>query len=207
MDVGVAEIARRAGVGTGTLFRHFPTKHDLLVAVMLDRTDDMRAVVLAAQQVEDPWQALVRIMSDSAELYARDRCFRSLKTSELMNDPVVQQVSNEVFSEFRRVVDRAHKAGVLRKDVEMEDLPQLMDAVTNVASQWYSVRPDLWRRYLTIVLDGLRPGGTALDVPPPTMDELYAGFGCAVAASAGACPDSASETSDASIARSASTAS
>lgn len=199
IDVGVAEIARRAGVGTGTLFRHFATKHELLVAVMLDRTEEMRASLLAARAEPDPWTALVRVLSEGAEVHARDRCFKSLKTAELMSEPAVQAVSEELFVHFREIVERAQAAGVLRDDVVMEDLPQLIDAIGNVAAQWQVARPDLWRRYLAIILDGLRPGGSPLGAAAPTLDDLYAGFGCP---GAGACveADSAASSRSASAA-------
>ncbi|MCW2954246.1 MAG: transcriptional regulator, TetR family [Conexibacter sp.] len=183
-EVGVAEIARRAGVGTGTLFRHFATKHDLLVAVMLDRCEEMRDALRAAHEEPDPWTALVRVLSEGAQLQARDRCFKALKTSELMSEPSVQALSRELFAQLGTIVERAKAAGVLREDVVTEDLPQLTDAIGNVAAQWSEVRPDLWRRYLTIILDGLRPGGSPLDAEAPTLEDLYAGFGCPGAAAA-----------------------
>jgi AcrR family transcriptional regulator len=194
IEVGVAEIARRAGVGTGTLFRHFATKHDLLVAVMLDRCGEMRATLHAAHEEPDPWKALVRVLSDVAQLQASDRCFKSLKTSELMSEPSVQAVTRELFAQFGTIVGRAKAAGVLREDVVTEDLPQLTDAIGNVAAQWSEVRPDLWRRYLAIILDGLRPGGSPLEAAPPTLEDLYAGFGCPGAAASSAAAICASAT-------------
>ncbi len=191
IDVGVAEIARRAGVGTGTLFRHFATKHDLLLAVMLDRSTEMREMLRAAQEEPDPWTALVRVLSESALMQARDRCFKALKTSELMDEPAMREISEELFAGFGTIVDRAKAAGVLREDVVPEDLPQLTDAIGNVAAQWSTVRPDLWQRYLVIILDGLRPGGSPLGAVAPTMEDLYAGFGCAAvgAAASASCVD------------------
>lgn len=176
-DVSVAEIARRAGVGTGTLFRHFPTKHDLLVAVIRQRFGAAHAALEAALAEPDPWTAVTSVVAAGAEIQVRNRCLMELKTAQLMNDPVLAAMRDEMATGLRTLIARAQAAGVLREDVVAEDLPLLMDAIASSARQLGEVRPDLWRRYLAIVLDGLRADGarfTLAEAPPPTLDELAA---------------------------------
>ncbi len=89
-DVGVAEIARRAGVGTGTLFRHFPTKLELEVAVILARKQEMMASVRAALAEPDPWAGFARMMTDGVEMTACDRCIGQVASPELLADERMQ---------------------------------------------------------------------------------------------------------------------
>jgi AcrR family transcriptional regulator len=171
-DAAVAEIARRAGVGTGTLFRHFPTKHDLLVAVMEERFASARATLEAALAEPDPWAAFALLLADGAELQVRNRCLMEAKTPEIMADPTLARMRAELLAGVRTVVERAQAAGVVRDDVVAEDVSMLMGAVASTAGQLGAVRPDVWRRYLAVVLEGLRPSDRPLGTPPPSFDDL-----------------------------------
>jgi AcrR family transcriptional regulator len=175
IEVGVAEIARRAGVGAGTLFRHFPTKHDLLLAILEDRFAEVRAALATALAEDDPWAAFERVITDGAEMQVRDRCFLQSAAAELMSDPRLREIRAEILTDVATILGRAQDAGVVRDDVRPEDMPFLLNAVGGAIARMDPVRPDLWRRYLGVVLDGLRPhGATPLHPPPPTLEELDA---------------------------------
>lgn len=177
-EASVAEIARRAGVGAGTIFRHFPTKHDLLLATLELGFDEIRIAIDEALAMDDGWTGLVHVMTVCAEMQARDRGFLDAVGPELYAEPSLQLRNEERTALLRQVVDRAREAGVVRDDLRAEDLPFLLRAIgaaTKTCGHESDGMPDLWRRYLGIVLDGLRPeGAMPLPVPAPTLEQLTA---------------------------------
>lgn len=170
-DVGVAEIARRAGVGTGTLFRHFPTKLELEVAVILARKQEMMASVRAALAEPDPWAGFVRMMTDGVEMTACDRCIGQVASPELLADERMQALRTELLEGTEQVLMRGREAGVIRADLAAEDIFVLTSAIGMTMQRYSHARPDLWRRYLGVVLDGLRPGGTPVPLEPGPPDQ------------------------------------
>ncbi|WP_354702155.1 HTH-type transcriptional regulator BetI [Paraconexibacter sp. AEG42_29] len=177
-DASVAEIARRAGVGAGTLFRHFPNKHDLLLATLELGLDDLSDAITRAETFDDPWDSIVHVVTACAEMQARDRGFLESVGPELFLEPQLQRRHHAMMAQLGVLIGRAQDAGVVRGDLEAEDVPFLLYAVGGVTGKCCgggAISPDLWRRYLGIVLDGLRPAGASpLPVPAPTPAQLTA---------------------------------
>jgi AcrR family transcriptional regulator len=173
LEAGVAEIAQRAGVGTATVFRRFPTKQDLIVAVVDARICDMRDQLGAAQAEPDPWSGLVAAMEAVALAQARDRGLFEAIGSAVSGDEHLRAHHVELMGRLAAIVDRAKAAGALRSDVEATDLPLLAAGAAGSCQAAGGDEPDLWRRYLGIMLDGLRPGAaTPLPVPPRTLEQI-----------------------------------
>ncbi len=137
VDASVDEIARRAGVGHGTVFRRFPTKDALLAAVLEARMAELAAATEAACDEPDARAAFDGFVRSMAEAYARNRSLvEAMKRCEAAP-------SKDVFvSAVERLVARAQDAGVLRRDVGAEDVLALIPTAS---------------AYPEIVLDGLRP--------------------------------------------------
>jgi AcrR family transcriptional regulator len=173
LEAGVAEVAQRAGVGSATVFRRFPSKQELIVAVIEARIAEMREQLDAALAA-DPWEGLVAAMESIARLQARDRGLFEAIGSHVSGDEHLHARHAELLETIGRVAQRAKDAGHLRGDVEATDLPMLAAAAAGTC-QAAGGAPDLWRRYLGIMLDGLRPGGaTPLPVPAQTLEEILA---------------------------------
>lgn len=171
-EVGVAEIARRAGVGTGTLFRHFPCKLDLEVAVVLTRAERLRAVLADALAEPDAWDAFERALTRMVELTACDRCI-SEASPEVMADPRVNALRDGLLADIGRLLTRGRAAGVVRPDIQPEDVVVLTTTVAATVQRFRGTDRTLWRRYLGIVLDGLRAAGAAPLTPgPPDLGAL-----------------------------------
>ncbi|MDH2426523.1 helix-turn-helix domain containing protein [Sphaerisporangium sp. TRM90804] len=166
LDASVADIARRAGVGKGTVFRHFATKDDLLAAIVLDRVEALNAVGERLLDAADPGAALLEFLTAAAhQRQQRDLSFLQ-EAGEL--SPEVTRVRSRMFHIVRTLVDRAREHGAVRADVTGADVILLMCAPNYVAGYVPDAPPDLWRRYLAIIFDGLRPEGAhALPHPPP----------------------------------------
>ncbi|MFA4927829.1 MAG: TetR/AcrR family transcriptional regulator [Patulibacter sp.] len=179
IEASVAEIARRAGVGVGTLFRHFPTKHDLLLATLEVGFDEIVVAVDEALATDDSWAGLAHVLTVCAEIQARDRGFLDAVGPELFAEPSLQLRNAERMELLTRLVERARADGVVRDDLRAEDLPFLLSALggaTRTCGNTQQAAPtDLWRRYLGIILDGIRPSGaTPLPVSAPTLEQLTA---------------------------------
>lgn len=174
-DVGVAEIARRAGVGQATLFRHFASKDELLFDVLDRELESFEALLGECVAEPDPWVALERFLTRASEAFATDRSFfEAAKTvipgSAERFEARIAPIQRDVEVLFRR----AQQAGVLRDDVVPHDIgPLLTAAAQAVQLHNFPHRPQLWRRYLGILLDGLRPAAaTPLPEPPPSVEDI-----------------------------------
>jgi AcrR family transcriptional regulator len=166
LDASVADIARRAGVGKGTVFRHFATKDDLLAAIVLDRIDALSAVGERLLEAADPGAALLEFLTAAArQRQQRDLSF--LQAASELN-PEVTRVRGQMFQTVHALVERARQQGTVRADVTGADVILLMCAPNYVTSYLPDAPPDLWQRYLAIIFDGLRPEGAhPLPHPPP----------------------------------------
>lgn len=166
MDASVADIARRAGVGKGTVFRHFPTKDDLIAAIVLDRVGELTDAGQRLLGAEDPGAALLEFMTVAA--HQRQQRDLSFLHGAGDVDPAVARARERMYRTVHDLVGRARDHGALRADVTGTDIILLMCAPNYVAGYAPGASPDLWRRYLGILFDGLRPQGAhPLPEPPP----------------------------------------
>jgi AcrR family transcriptional regulator len=167
IDVPAEEIARRAGVAKGTLFRHFPAKEDLVAAVLSDRIAQVRELVgEIAARPEIPLTAIAELMERAAELIAADRSFFDAAMHEAELRPALHADRLAFERELGALLARSQAGGHVRSDVVGADIAMLIAAATNVCAPVHNLRPDLWRRYIALMVDALRPGQTtALNVP------------------------------------------
>ena len=163
------DIARRAGVGVGTVYRHFPTKEALYEALAADHFLRLAATAREAPGGADPWEAFSGFMRRSAELQASDRALAEVMAAqpEVMRDAARNR--EDLHAAVAELVSRAQAVGVLRADVVPADVPMLMCGIGRATCA--SGGPGMsWERYLAIVLDGLRVEGRS-PLPPPPADE------------------------------------
>ncbi|WP_432972688.1 TetR/AcrR family transcriptional regulator [Dactylosporangium sp. CA-233914] len=167
LEASIADIARRAGIGKGTVFRHFATKEDLIAAIVLDRVEVLVEAGDHLREAEDPGAALLEFMTVAAE----QRQQRDLSFLHRANEgnAEVSRVQERLRQTIDALADRAREEGALRDDVTGTDLFLLMCAPNHVAGHHPGAPPDLWRRYLAIIFDGLRPQG-AHPLPHPAPD-------------------------------------
>jgi AcrR family transcriptional regulator len=166
LDASVADIARRAGVGKGTVFRHFATKDDLIAAIVLDRMAALSSVGEQLLEAADAGPALLEFLTAAAyQRQQRDLSFL-LAAGEL--NPEVTRVQAQLYRTVDALVERARQQGAVRADVTGTDIILLMCAPNYVVSYVPGAPPGLWQRYLAIIFDGLRPEGAhPLPHPPP----------------------------------------
>jgi AcrR family transcriptional regulator len=182
IDVSAGEIARRAGVAKGTLFRHFPTKSELLAAVLIDRMAQLRVLIgEVTQERAAGLGAVAEIMRRGAEVLASDRSFFDAAMAHVDEDGSLRREKLALEAALDGLVAAAQAAREVRDDVSGVDLAMLMMAATNTCAPTGDLYPDLWRRYLALMIDSLRPGATT-PLPVPAIN------GAEMAASARARP-------------------
>jgi AcrR family transcriptional regulator len=163
LDVRVEKVARRAGVGVGTVYRHFPTKEDLLQALADDRFAGLADAARRAVEDPDAWHGFAGFMRYSAEVMAEDRALSEAmdQRPEMCGQAAEDARLLEVVGEL---IERAQAEGALRPDVVPEDVPGLICGLGR-ATRATEGRPTIsWERYLGIILAGLRPPGSTSDV-------------------------------------------
>ena len=156
LSVPLDEIARRAGVGVGTVYRRFPDKEQLIDAVFEDRINELVALADECLHVEDSWTGLVRFLERATEAHARDRGFKEVALSGAHGLERVARARQLMFPLVTRLVERAQADGVLRPDLAATDVPLLHLMLGALSERTRDVDPQIWRRYLAIVTDGLR---------------------------------------------------
>ena len=170
LDVGVEEIARRAGVGKATFFRRFPSKDALVLAVLEGFVEEVEAAADRAVAADDPLDGLRSFLAHNMETQARNAAFFDAMSARFVGDNPPIELTDRMLAAIARVLEPARAAGVLRDGVVAGDIS------TATKMLGAAIRPmpgalleeSAWPRYLEIVLSGLRAGqpglpGTAAD--------------------------------------------
>jgi AcrR family transcriptional regulator len=151
-STALEEIARRAGVGIGTLYRHFPTRQALLEALYVD---EVEAVCRSAAELEgaDPWEALSSWFERFIGYIATKQALAGELLKYADRDAQVFKYSRTaLYDAGGPLLDRAQEAGVVRPDVEIADVIQMVIAIAKIPA----ADPRQTENMLRIALDGLR---------------------------------------------------
>jgi AcrR family transcriptional regulator len=175
LDATLDEVARAAGVGIGTVYRRFPDKESLIAELFRDRVDALVTVAEEACADADPWQGLVSYLEFVATAMAGDLGLRQLMMFASYDRDQVCYARDRMRPIISRLVKRAQASGDLRPDFRATDVKMIAFMLASLAEYAASATPEVWRRYLTMLVDGLRPardGVTELPVPAPTASDL-----------------------------------
>jgi AcrR family transcriptional regulator len=155
LEAEVAAIADRAGVGVGTVYRHFPTKAALLTALAEDHFERLADIgEEASAEGGTAWERIERMIWSCADRTAGD----SGMCEVLANRPkenTGQQASTRLRDLTERLVEEAKAEGTIRPDATAEDIPMMMCGFGRIAAAQREGAPVDWRRYLRLMLDGL----------------------------------------------------
>ena len=164
LAVTLDEIAQRAGVGVGTVYRRFPDKEQLIDALFEERIGEAVALAEEALRREDAWEGLVGFLEAVTAVHAADRGLKEVALAGTHGRERVARARKLMFPLVTRLVARAQEQGSLRPDLEPTDLPLLQLMLGSLSDCTREVDPDVWRRFLGILTDGLR---TRRDAPNP----------------------------------------
>jgi AcrR family transcriptional regulator len=165
LEVGVDEIARRAGVGMGTLYRHFPNKDALVDAVVDARFAELTAAAEEALEAEDAWDGFAGFLAAAVRLQATDRGFKDALAARGRDERRVKAARRRLHMVVERLVVRGRDEGALRPDLAIEDVTVLLWATGRIVERTADLVPDQAARFLAMHLDALRPEAAREPLP------------------------------------------
>jgi AcrR family transcriptional regulator len=180
-DVGMEVIARRAGVGVGTIYRRFPTKADLIAAVVDEVVTEIRDAALAANSHPSPSDGFRGFLFAVGRVqFSHAGCLSKLWSA------ADASVVTEVEDLSRALLARAQAEGTIRDDIVYEDVAALFWSLQGVIERTAAVSPDAWMRHLELAVQSLTLARGSLERAPLTRaqhDEVKLAWGSHVAPS------------------------
>ena len=167
LDAPLDEIARLAGVGNATLYRHFPSRCALAAAVF---ADTLQLVIDAARRAladPDPWHGFAAHVRFLCELQSTGRGVADLLITRVSGAPELEELRERAYASLVAIAARAQASGALRADFVPEDLALLLMANAGLVSRTAEAAPQAWRRFTDLALDGLRGAAATEAAPPP----------------------------------------
>jgi AcrR family transcriptional regulator len=173
LDATLDDVARNAGVGVATVYRRFPNKEALVEALFEEAVNEMVDLAVEAAGAEDSWEGLASFVERVTQMQVEDRGLRDVILHGTYGRNRVARAKERIVPPASRLIERAQRDGHLRPDFATSDMPMIELMVSSVAEYTPDAAPDLWRRYLGIILDGLRTSrSTPANLPPaPSAEE------------------------------------
>ncbi|MGW0503360.1 TetR/AcrR family transcriptional regulator [Micromonospora sp. NPDC003241] len=173
LEASLEQVARRAGVAIGTLYRHFPTRTDLVEAVFMEKVRAWEELGLRAAEVDDAWEGFRLYLETTCELQADDWGFDDLARAHVVSSSVLDEAHRRMGQLAARILERAQRQGAVRADVTAEDLAFVIWSHSGIARATRDIAPRVWRRHLYLMLDAFRVDRAhPLPEPPLTSGQL-----------------------------------
>ena len=165
LGVTLNDIAHRAGVGVGTAYRRFSNKEEVIDALFERQMNAVAEVAEAALADPDAWNGLLTFLEQALSMRHGDRGLNQIMNNPALGDARVQEVVDKIAPTLVRLVDKAKAQGVVRADLDQTDLIFIQLSLSAIIDATRTVAPELYRRYLTFFLDGIRTD-RAFTAPP-----------------------------------------
>ncbi len=166
LDVPIREIARRAGVGPATLYRHFPTKEILVTEAFADQMRACRAIVDDGLADPDPWHGFCLVIQRICELHARDRGFTAAFMSTFPHAVDFAAIRAYSLRSIARLAGRAKDTGRLRPDFALDDLILVLMANNGIHTAAPATRVAASRRFAALAIQAFQTSPVASPLPP-----------------------------------------
>jgi len=182
LDATLDEIARHAGVNVATAYRNFSSKHELAREFLQSCVDEAVAIVAEAARAPDPWAGLGQFLERSVDQVVSNRALVDLVThshgaAHPYRDELFDQMHDRISGPLEELLARGRQAGVVREDISVNDFPPMLHMLASLIPLGAPGIPEPPRRYISLMLAGLRPGAP-LDGEPPTQEQLRAAAAC-----------------------------
>ena len=172
VNASLEEVAQRAGVGIGTLYRRFPTRQALVEAIFEDRVEELVEVAEQAAADPDPWHGFSSFLEYALAAQATNRGLKDVFT-DLPPTGRMVDARSRIRRWIEQLLTRAQQQGSLRRDVTLSDISMLFWAISRIVDATSEVAPQAWRRHLALVLDAFRAtDAAAISIPPLTEAEV-----------------------------------
>jgi AcrR family transcriptional regulator len=174
VDASLEKIARDAGVAIGTLYRHFPTRLDLLMAAFEPRLQEFLDGAKKALEIDDPWDGFVHYLENLFRMQAGDRGFNDFLSRRFPGNADTERIHDQMCRQIEDVLTRAQEAGAARPDITLADIVNLIWSNGRIIDATSATAPNAWRRYLYLMLDAYRAERAhPIPEPPMTYEQLY----------------------------------
>jgi AcrR family transcriptional regulator len=174
VDASLEKIARDAGVAIGTLYRHFPTRLDLLMAAFQPRLEEFLDEAKKALEMDDPWEGFVYYLENLFRVQAGDRGFNDFLSRRFTDNAETERIHDQMCLQIADVLTRAQEAGEARPDITQADIINLIWSNGRIIDATSATAPSAWRRYLYLMLDAYRAERAhSIPEPPMTSEQLY----------------------------------
>ena len=166
-EASLDDIAHRAGVGVGTVYRRFPDKESLLDDLFAEKVANIVTMAKELTATLEPWTALRTFMEQACGQQSSDRALKQIMVKSDRHLERVDQIQSQLTPIIGELVERAKAEGQLRADAEVSDIPVLMMMIGTASEYVRDAKPEAWRRYFALVIDGWRAGDGAVVEPLP----------------------------------------
>lgn len=156
LGVTLNDIAHHAGVGVGTAYRRFANKEEIIDTLFEERLQAVEAIAREALDEPDPWQALTDYLRRALAMQFGDRGLHQILDDPTLGDARINDVRVRIAPLIVELVDRAKNAGVVRDDFQPTDVTFIQSAMAPIMNSTRDVAPEIYERYLTFFLDGIR---------------------------------------------------
>ncbi|WP_213816509.1 TetR/AcrR family transcriptional regulator [Glaciihabitans sp. dw_435] len=174
VDASLEGIARDADVAIGTLYRHFPTRLDLLLAALEPRLQEFTEGSTIALTMDDPWEAFVYYLENLFSLQTGDRGFNDFLSRRFPGNADTERIHDRLCREIEDVLTRAQNARAVRTDITLADIVNLIWSSGRMIDATSTTAPNAWRRHLYLMLDAYRAQRAhPIPEPPMTDKQLY----------------------------------
>ena len=174
VDASLERIARDADVSIGTLYRHFPTRLDLLMAALQRRIHDFLDGANVALALDDPWNAFVAYLDNLFTVQAGDRGFNDFLSRRFPGNAETERIHDQMCLDIETVLARAQEAGKVRPDIALADVVNLIWSSGRIMDATSATAPNAWRRQLDLMLDAYRAERAhPIAEPPMNEKQLY----------------------------------
>ena len=174
VDASLERIARDADVAIGTLYRHFPTRLDLLLAALEPRLQEFTDGSKKALEIDDPWEGFVSYLENLFRVQAGDRGFNDFLSRRFPGSADTERIHDQMCQQIDDVLTRAQQAGQARPDITLADIVNLIWSNGRMIDATSTTAPNAWRRHLHLMLDAYRAERAhTIPEPPMTEEQLY----------------------------------
>jgi AcrR family transcriptional regulator len=166
LTVPLREIARRAGVGPATLYRHFPTKETLVTEAFTDQMYACHAIVDEGLADPDPWLGFCLVIEKLCALHARDRGFTTAFMATYPHAMNFATVREHALNSVAELARRAKDTGRLRPDFVLDDLILVLMANSGIHATSSAARIAASRRFAALAIQALQASPSTTALPP-----------------------------------------
>jgi AcrR family transcriptional regulator len=171
LGVTLDDVARHAGVGVGTVYRRFPDKETLVRALFEQDLGMRQASAERALAHPDPWEGFVDFLTEMGADLAENRGLQEVIMLGSHSSEPMETVRGGMLPFLEALIRRAQESGDLRPEVTPSDIPVMVQMLSAASQFTQGKRPDVWRRYFEIMLNGIRQRPDNLPLTTPSLSD------------------------------------